>query len=275
MEISCTKCGSHDLHAGKKGFSGKKAVAGAVLTGGVGLLAGTIGSNNVLITCLACGHTFRPGDQLKQALPKKEPSRAAYVAVKYVIGACGFIFMLIAIALASTGEYWTPFTVFALLSLFCLLLSWANHKKLKTMKKAGKAAIILGLTLASCISHGQSIRIITDSGGKKGLLVYNRIYDRKNIEWAEARHIIDSINAVSPGWRLPTRKEMEAVFNITYDKRRLASSLTPSDCITADYNIDGISKDTVHYVGIMRGRKFQSGLPLQEKPCRFFLVKDF
>ena len=39
-EIRCPKCGSNQLHADKKGFSGKKAVAGAALTGGIGLLAG-------------------------------------------------------------------------------------------------------------------------------------------------------------------------------------------------------------------------------------------
>jgi len=60
--IVCPKCGSNQLTADKKGFSGGKAVAGAVLLGPVGLLAGTHGSSNVNITCLACGHTFKPGE---------------------------------------------------------------------------------------------------------------------------------------------------------------------------------------------------------------------
>jgi hypothetical protein len=60
--VHCPKCNSTQITADKKGFSGKKAVAGAVLTGGIGLLAGTIGSNKVKITCLACGHVFKPGD---------------------------------------------------------------------------------------------------------------------------------------------------------------------------------------------------------------------
>lgn len=66
-DIKCPKCGSTQLTANKQGFSGKKAVAGAVLTGGIGLLAGTIGSNKVKITCLACGNTFNPGDGVTQA----------------------------------------------------------------------------------------------------------------------------------------------------------------------------------------------------------------
>lgn len=60
--ITCPRCGSSQITANKKGFSGKKAVAGAVLTGGIGLLAGTLGSNKVVLTCLACGRKFRPGE---------------------------------------------------------------------------------------------------------------------------------------------------------------------------------------------------------------------
>jgi hypothetical protein len=65
MEVECPKCGSNQITANKQGFSGKKAVAGALLTGGVGLLAGTIGSNKVRITCLACGNVFKPGEKPK------------------------------------------------------------------------------------------------------------------------------------------------------------------------------------------------------------------
>lgn len=61
-QIKCPKCSSTQITADKKGFSGKKAVAGALLTGGIGLLAGTLGSNKVIITCLACGHKFKPGE---------------------------------------------------------------------------------------------------------------------------------------------------------------------------------------------------------------------
>ena len=61
-EIRCPSCNSNQLTANKKGFSGKKAVVGGLLTGGIGLLAGTIGSNTVKITCLACGKEFKPGE---------------------------------------------------------------------------------------------------------------------------------------------------------------------------------------------------------------------
>ena len=37
-------------------------MTGAVLTGGIGLLAGFVGSNKVKITCLKCGHSCSAGD---------------------------------------------------------------------------------------------------------------------------------------------------------------------------------------------------------------------
>jgi RNA polymerase subunit RPABC4/transcription elongation factor Spt4/ribosomal protein L7/L12 len=65
--LYCPKCHSKNLHTQHKGFSGGKAFAGAVLTGGIGLLAGTIGSKNVQITCLKCGNKFKAGEALKKS----------------------------------------------------------------------------------------------------------------------------------------------------------------------------------------------------------------
>jgi hypothetical protein len=45
IELHCPKCGSNQITSDKKGFSGKKAVARVLLTGGIGVLAGTMGSN--------------------------------------------------------------------------------------------------------------------------------------------------------------------------------------------------------------------------------------
>jgi len=62
--LCCPKCRNKDLHTEQKGFSGGKALVGAVLTGGIGLLAGTIGSKDIQITCLKCGHKFKAGEAL-------------------------------------------------------------------------------------------------------------------------------------------------------------------------------------------------------------------
>jgi hypothetical protein len=83
-EILCPKCSSNQVTANKKGFSGKKAVAGALLAGGVGILAGTIGSNKVKITCLACGHIFNPGED-KQSVELRRKQEAEMGCTPYVI----------------------------------------------------------------------------------------------------------------------------------------------------------------------------------------------
>ncbi|MCC7513876.1 MAG: hypothetical protein IT212_04185, partial [Bacteroidia bacterium] len=61
-ELGCPKCGSVKYIADTKGFSTGKAVAGAILTGGIGLLAGTLGSKDVVLTCVGCGHKYKPGE---------------------------------------------------------------------------------------------------------------------------------------------------------------------------------------------------------------------
>jgi len=57
----CPKCHSTSLSADKKGFGIGKAVVGSGLLGPLGLTAGNIGSSKVKLTCLKCGHQFRPG----------------------------------------------------------------------------------------------------------------------------------------------------------------------------------------------------------------------
>jgi hypothetical protein len=113
MEIACPKCGSHDLHADKKGFSGKKAVAGAVLAGPIGLLAGTIRSNKVKITCLACGNVFSPGQTKHSPLrgnhaPQKEVSPSQKKATRIFAIIVAIFTGLFALALLDAGFSGTP-----------------------------------------------------------------------------------------------------------------------------------------------------------------------
>jgi rubredoxin len=65
MELYCPKCGSDKITAHKKGFSGVKAVGGAIVTGGIGILAGTLGSNKIKLTCLSCAFEFKPGQGIQ------------------------------------------------------------------------------------------------------------------------------------------------------------------------------------------------------------------
>jgi tellurium resistance protein TerD len=61
MAVACPKCKSEQVIAGRKGFGAGKAVAGAVLLGPVGLAAGIFGRKKVLVSCIACGHTWEAG----------------------------------------------------------------------------------------------------------------------------------------------------------------------------------------------------------------------
>ena len=54
----CPKCGSTSLSANKKGFGVGKALIGAELIGGLGLMAGNLGAKKVQVTCLHCGHRW-------------------------------------------------------------------------------------------------------------------------------------------------------------------------------------------------------------------------
>ena len=71
-KLYCPHCGSSQLVANKKGFGAGKALTGAVLTGGVGLLAGFIGSGKVKVTCLKCGCTWKPGELLTEPYKGQE-----------------------------------------------------------------------------------------------------------------------------------------------------------------------------------------------------------
>jgi len=129
-QISCPKCDSTQLSANKKGFSGKKAVAGAVLTGGVGLLAGTIGSNKIVITCLGCGHQWQPGPIKQKSTAKQAHSR------KDVIAAVVLLAFIILTIVALVMRSWLIFGI----AVVCLWLrvravSRANKRKYGEMKE--------------------------------------------------------------------------------------------------------------------------------------------
>ena len=64
--LKCPKCNSENLSANKKGFSVKNAVVGAIATGGIGIVAGTIGSNKIMITCLNCGIKYKATDYVSE-----------------------------------------------------------------------------------------------------------------------------------------------------------------------------------------------------------------
>lgn len=91
-KIECPKCKSTQIQPFKKGFSGGKAVAGAVLTGCIGLLAGTIGSNNIKLCCLSCGNEFKIGEDSVSIERKRAEQREKIEANKPFLNGCLWIF---------------------------------------------------------------------------------------------------------------------------------------------------------------------------------------
>lgn len=57
--MKCPRCGSTSLSGNKKGYGVGKGVVGAALLGPIGLVAGNIGSGEVMVTCMKCGYKFR------------------------------------------------------------------------------------------------------------------------------------------------------------------------------------------------------------------------
>ena len=90
-QIKCPKCESTQITANKKGFSTTQAIGCAILTGGIGLVAGTIGSGKIKITCLACGHQFKPGEDFARARKRRREEEAALQSPGFWI----FLFVLI------------------------------------------------------------------------------------------------------------------------------------------------------------------------------------
>jgi hypothetical protein len=54
----CPKCKSTAITANKQGFGVGKAAIGAVAVGPLGLLAGSIGSSDIKLSCLSCGNQW-------------------------------------------------------------------------------------------------------------------------------------------------------------------------------------------------------------------------
>lgn len=56
--LICPKCGSKNIHVGKKGYDAGGGCCGAILLGPIGLLCGADGANKLVKTCLKCGKEF-------------------------------------------------------------------------------------------------------------------------------------------------------------------------------------------------------------------------
>lgn len=58
--VHCPKCRSTSITANKKGFSLAKGAVGVLAAGAIGVVAAGHGKNKIIITCLNCGHQWKP-----------------------------------------------------------------------------------------------------------------------------------------------------------------------------------------------------------------------
>lgn len=124
--IKCPKCGSTQITANKKGFSGTKAAAGVIIAGGIGLAAGGIGSNKIIITCLKCGHQFKPGSEISK------PQGPMTIG--------GFIFMLCiatGVLIPACGGSWWFLLIMPILGFISIIFNESNKdNKSKTLQSS-------------------------------------------------------------------------------------------------------------------------------------------
>lgn len=80
----CPVCGSAQLSATRRGYSGCGGILGFLLFGWIGLLLGLLGYSDPRIVCLNCGHEFAP------------PSRASCSVIFIIAGAIMLLACLIA-----------------------------------------------------------------------------------------------------------------------------------------------------------------------------------
>lgn len=83
--MSCPRCHSTQVTAGKKGFGIGKALVGGVLLGPVGILAGFIGSKNMEFACLSCKERWSAASNTNTAQwLQKQTESARNVVSKYM-----------------------------------------------------------------------------------------------------------------------------------------------------------------------------------------------
>ncbi|WP_165045450.1 hypothetical protein [Dysgonomonas sp. ZJ709] len=128
--MHCPKCDSTQLTSNKKGFSGAKAVTGAVLTGGMGLLAGTIGSGKVIITCLKCGYKYKAGEYEKEKRKLNKPSDSEIINKNPIQFLIIFISLFSAVMIPLCGGSWWFLIIMPIIG-FVLIIIADNFKKYK------------------------------------------------------------------------------------------------------------------------------------------------
>jgi hypothetical protein len=71
--VKCPNCGSIQVHAEKRGWR---------------LTTGFFGSGKIVLTCLKCGHSFRPGDYATYSTQEKSDTQVGCVVLAAIVVIC-------------------------------------------------------------------------------------------------------------------------------------------------------------------------------------------
>ncbi len=71
--VKCPECGSAQVHAEKRGWR---------------LTTGFLGSGKIVLTCLKCGHSFRPGDYATYSAAEKHDTRVGCLVLAAIAIVC-------------------------------------------------------------------------------------------------------------------------------------------------------------------------------------------
>ena len=123
--MTCPKCNSTQLSADERGVSVSGAVAGAVLAGGVGALAGgLIGSGATRIDCWDCGYRFKPRNyeaEKKKFAPPTKSDEVVGAIIFCILSVAGIIFSI----RLFMNDWIFLGVVFSFATLICLLFTIA------------------------------------------------------------------------------------------------------------------------------------------------------
>ena len=64
-DVRCPKCGSDQVTANQRGVKVTRSLVTGFFLGPLGWLAGVPGRRSIIITCLACGNRWKPGERWK------------------------------------------------------------------------------------------------------------------------------------------------------------------------------------------------------------------
>jgi hypothetical protein len=226
--ISCPKCGCTQIASNNQGFGLGKAAVGGILAGPVGLLAGFLGSSNIKITCLQCGHSWAPHDPAQNQLTGCliETIFLYLFGIAIVSLIISFIIALIFDITNQIAFFICAGALIILISLICIL-QYSKNKKIE-QKKIDLQKEQMRIQIEEIKSTLPNIR---DNEAPEGL---------NNFKWGRNEHINNE------KLQLLENKPDEAIYRITSGDELLVYG-HKADSIIYSFYKENLYKITVYF----------------------------